>query len=381
MHVFIHALNARLGGGQTYLANLLRYVPNEPSLEVTLLVPWSAQLPPVPANVRISRGTSSLDNPILRTLWEKLVLPGVLKKQQVDVLFCPGGVVLTHAPHNCRVVTMFRNMIPFDMKQRGRYGYGYKRMRNWLLQRVMRASMQKADLVIFISRYARDVITGQQKIELKKSVIIPHGVNEIFRVASALHAKSPELVQGDYLLYVSSKDVYKMQIEVVQAFARLNPAKRGLNLLLVGPEINSRYGTQLRDEIVRLGVDDNVWLIGSVPYERLPCLYQNATINIFASECENCPNILLEMMASGRPVACSSYAPMPEFGGDAVAYFDPEQPEMLAKTLRELLDDVGRGDELAKKALQRVETYRWEDAAGKTWQEIERLVSAINSVV
>ena len=370
MHVYIHALNARLGGGQTYLGNMLRYVPDKDSLKVTLLVPYSAQLPALAGNVCVRRGAEWLENPLLRMMWEKLILPRILKKEQAEVLFCPGGVVVTRPPRNCRVVTMFRNMIPFNMKQRMRYPYGYKRLRNWLLQRVMLSSMQKADLVIFISRYAREVISGHKKTAIRKSVVIPHGVNDIFRAAPAADSKPSFLPEGDYLLYVSSIDVYKMQIEVVQAFAQLDPGKRGLSLLLVGPVINSRYGARLRDEISRLGLGDVVRFIGSVPYEQLPYLYQNATINIFASECENCPNILLEMMASRRPVVCSSYPPMPEFGDDAVSYFEPEQPETLSRLLEELLDDSSLREDLAEKALKRAEGYRWEKAAGRTWREI-----------
>jgi glycosyltransferase involved in cell wall biosynthesis len=105
----------------------------------------------------------------------------------------------------------------------------------------------------------------------------------------------------------------------------------------------------------------------------LPYLYQNARINIFASECENCPNILLEMMASGRPVVCSNYPPMPEFGGNAVAYFDPEKPESLANILDILLDSPEQQQTLADSAFEKAKNYRWDDAARQTWQVITAL--------
>jgi glycosyltransferase involved in cell wall biosynthesis len=373
MNVFIHALNARLGGGQTYLYNLLNHLPQEISLQVTLFVPASTQSLSLPANVHIKKGGRWLENPFIRAVWERLYFPVVLRKVKPDVLFCPGGVIATKPPKGCKVVTMFRNMIPFDMKQRKRYAYGYKRMRNWMLERIMLSSMRNADLVIFISEYARNVINQRLAGKMRTTVVIPHGINNAFRKTSVTESKPSWLPQGDYLLYVSSIDFYKMQVEVVNAFALLNPLERNLNLVLVGPVINKNYSQQVNDVIARLGIGDAVLMPGSVSYDKLPFLYQNATINIFSSECENCPNILLEMMASGRPVACSSYPPMPEFGGDTVVYFDPENPKNLAQVLEELLGNPEEQKRLADLAFEKSNQYRWGDTAERTWQAIAAL--------
>jgi len=373
MNVFIHALNARLGGGQTYLYNLLNHLPKEISLQVTLFVPASTQSLSLPANVHIREGGKWLENPFIRAAWERLYLPLILRKEKPDVLFCPGGVVATKAPKSCKVVTIFRNMIPFDMKQRKRYAYGYKRLRNWMLERIMLSSMRNADLVIFISEYAKKIIEERLGGRMRKTIVIPHGVNNVFKKTLITESKPDWLPQGDYLLYVSSIDVYKMQVEVVNAFALLNPLERNLNLVLVGPEINKNYSQQVNNVISQHGIGDAVLMPGSVSYDKLPQLYKNAVINIFASECENCPNILLEMMASGRPVVCSSYPPMPEFGGDTVVYFDPEYPETLAQGLEKLLGNPEQQERLADLAYEKSNEYRWDDTAGRTWQAIAAL--------
>jgi glycosyltransferase involved in cell wall biosynthesis len=373
MNVFIHALNARLGGGQTYLYNLLNHLPKEISLQVTLFVPASTQSLSLPANVHIRKGGKWLENPFIRAAWERLYLPLILRKEKPDVLFCPGGVVATKAPKSCKVVTMFRNMIPFDMKQRKRYAYGYKRMRNWMLERIMLSSMRKADLVIFISEYAKKIIEERLGGRMRKTIVIPHGVNNVLKKTLITESKLDWLPQGDYLLYVSSIDVYKMQVEVITAFALLNPLERGLKLVLVGPEINKDYSQQVTDAIARLGIGDAVLMLGSISYDKLPQLYQNAVINIFASECENCPNILLEMMASGRPVVCSNYPPMPEFGGDTMEYFDPENPKNLAQVLEGLLGNPEEQKRLADLAFEKSNQYRWGDTAERTWQAIAAL--------
>ncbi len=379
MHVFVHALNARLGGGQTYLYNLLHHAPGDDALMVTVFLPASAQITQFPPNVRVRKGSRWLEHPLMRALWERTVFPAMLRREDPDILFFPGGVITARFPESCRVVTMFRNMLPFDMRQRRRYSRGYRRLRNWLLERIMLSSMRRADLVIFISEYARKVLEPRLSAGEVKGVVIPHGINDRFREPSSSRSKPSWVPQGDYLLYVSSIDVYKMQVEVVRAFARLSPVNRGLTLVLAGPDINPDYSKRVHAEIARHGLQSAVRVLGSVHYDRLPALYQHAMVNIFASECENCPNILLEMLASGRPVVCSSYPPMPEFGGDAVVYFDPENPDELARALDSLLRDASMRKEMGRLALERSRRYRWSESASKTWREMLSLADDKNA--
>lgn len=103
-------------------------------------------------------------------------------------------------------------------------------------------------------------------------------------------------------------------------------------------------------------------ITGDVPYEELPVYYQNAKVNLFASSCENCPNILLEAMAGGRPVLCSSYPPMPEFAGDAAVYFNPYNPEHLAELLARFLNDETLRERMGAVALKRSQLYQWGDS-------------------
>ena len=53
--------------------------------------------------------------------------------------------------------------------------------------------------------------------------------------------------------------------------------------------------------------------------------YLDADLGLFASSCENMPNILLETMGAGLPIACSNRQPMPEILKNGGEYFDPEK--------------------------------------------------------
>ncbi len=368
MKVLIDALSARQGGGQTYLLNLLTRLP--PDATVHLLAPPEVGDRVASERVRLLRPLKST-NALLRTAWEKLFLQRQAASVGASVLFFPGGVLGSGAPPGCRRVTMFRNVIPFDPAARARYPLGWQRVRNWLLERVMLRSMLRADLVIFLSDYARGLIERRAGRTLAHAVTIPHGVSTLFRAAP--DARPAWLPASPYLLYVSSFEHYKAQLEVVRAFARvLKEWPSPLSLLLVGPD-NTSYARRVRAEIARRGIAAQVAITGNQPYDELPAAYHHALAVVFASEAENCPNALLEAMAAGKPIACSRRPPMPEFGGDAVEYFDPADDAELARLLLRLLREPDTRERLGAAAARRSRRYDWDQTARATWNAIRAI--------
>lgn len=369
MKVLIDALSARQGGGQTYLLNLLTRLPAD--AKIYLLAPREVGEKLAGANVQVLEQRST--HPLARTLWEKLFLRGRAAALGASVLFFPGGVVASGAPAGCRTVTMFRNVIPFDPAARAKYPLGWQRVRNWLLERVLLRSMLDADLVIFLSDYARGLIEKRAGRTLAHAVTIPHGVSAAFRAQAT--ARPAWLPPGPYLLYVSSFEHYKAQLEVVRAFARVVAEWREpLSLVLVGPD-NTSYASRVREEIRRLGIAGAVAITGNQSYADLPAAHHHALAVVFASEAENCPNSLLEAMAAGKAIACSSRPPMPEFGADAVAYFDPADDAELAALLLRLLREPDFRARLADAAARRSQRYNWDQTARATWEAIRRLAA------
>jgi len=99
-------------------------------------------------------------------------------------------------------------------------------------------------------------------------------------------------------------------------------------------------------------------------------VYKHASFAIFASQSENCPNILLELMASGCAVLCSDMPPMPEFGQDAVIYFNPRSPSDLAEKLEYLVNNHQVIDQLKQKALAHADSFQWTVSAKQTWRAL-----------
>jgi glycosyltransferase involved in cell wall biosynthesis len=371
MKIVINALSARLGGGQTYLKNLLMHLPRQQELDILIFAPAALQLP---TDRRIRRGTSiwPTANPVLRTLWETVALPRILAKERAQVLFCPGGVIASRVPAGCKTVTMFRNMIPFDPKALARIPLSLQKVRNTILKRVMLSSMANADLTIFISDHARRVIEALTHV--RNSVTIPHGISAAFRTHSQKLPRPAWLPIGEYLLYVSRFDVYKHQYEVALGFAALpSDLATRYKLLLVG-ELDDALVRQVTELGRMKGLESQIVVVGPIAYADLPAAYHHATVNIFASSCENCPNILLEALGAGRPVLSSDVMPMPEFGAQAVGYFSPTDPKSICDALTQVLQSESRRNELATAAVERSEDFDWVTTSRATWQTITELV-------
>jgi glycosyltransferase involved in cell wall biosynthesis len=67
-------------------------------------------------------------------------------------------------------------------------------------------------------------------------------------------------------------------------------------------------------------------------------------------------------MACGAPVLTTPHSSLPEVGGDAVAYTEPDE-ESIAAALRALLDNPERRKALAEAAFVRSQEFSWAASA------------------
>ncbi len=374
LRILVNALSARLGGGQTYLRNLLLHAPPAP-WQIFVLCPDNFDLRGVPPNVERVETRQDLNNPYRRALWENLHLGALLRKLGAEILFSPGGLLPgVNLSAGVKTVVTFQNMLPYDHAQRQRYPWGARRVRDWLLERGLSAAMRQADLVIFISRFASDFIQTAIGPLGGRQIVIPHGIDKRFIADPLRRLPRPSIApNGEYYLYVSYIDFYKSQIEVVKAFSALRREGLAPGILVLAGSAYPPYLSILKDLISRLSLNDAVFLAGNLPHEKLPALYQYASFNLFASRTENCPNILMEIMAAGRPALVSNIGPMPEFAGNTVRYFDPEDPESIAEAWRRSILNYKEAEELACHAKARISGSSWERASRSTWDNIVQL--------
>ena len=274
--------------------------------------------------------------------------------------------MITKMPKDILSITALRNMLPFEERERKRFPFlSYIRFKLWVLRYIFLLSFRKADKIIFISKYSKSIIENHIPSIGKKSTVIPHGLNSLFLDSKELFDLPNNLKDNQFYLYVSILDVYKAQKEIIKAWKLLINSGFKYPLVLVGPKYN-QYGEEVISMIDTLGLKGNIIYLGKVDYEKLPALYKSARVLLFASSCECCPNILLEKLAASKPVICSNIEPMPEFGEDAVLYFDPYKPDTLVKQIRQIEKKPDTMDILAKKAGIQALKFNWNETIENT---------------
>jgi len=114
----------------------------------------------------------------------------------------------------------------------------------------------------------------------------------------------------------------------------------------------------LRDELIEetrsMGIDQRVKFIGQVSPADMPELYSSADVLILPSDREGCANVLLEAMACGTPVVARAIGAAPDLIKDRAGgiVVDSDQPEVLARAVRQILADPPLRDDTRKFACQ-----------------------------
>ena len=86
------------------------------------------------------------------------------------------------------------------------------------------------------------------------------------------------------------------------------------------------------------------------------------------------PNILIETMAAGLPIACSNRGPMPEVLGSSGLYFNPEIPNEIYNALEMFINNPKLRADKAYASFNDAQKYSWTTCAEETFSFLESVV-------
>ncbi len=365
----VDATNISSGGGVTHLVQLLAAAtPSEAG--VGRIHVWTT---PATAKKLPLRDWLVCHSPkwcngglLRRFIGQQWQIPRMLDEQGCDVIFSPGGTL----PMWCGLprVTMSQNMLPFESNRALLFGrWSWMRLKMRLLRHSQAKSFGSTHGLVFLTQYAEKVIKTSLNGLRATTAVIPHGIESRFVLRPRPQRQVQNFLNKPFqLLYVSIQMPYKHHIEVMQAVTKLRGEGVSVVLTMVG-ENSGPYGKAVLDKRSELDPQGKfIKDLGHVDFARLHALYRSADAFVFASSCENLPNILIEAMAAGLPIASSDRGPMPDVLGDAGIYFDPEVPDSIADALRRLASDDVLRARLARSAWQESQAYSWEVCARDT---------------
>lgn len=135
-----------------------------------------------------------------------------------------------------------------------------------------------------------------------------------------------------------------------------------MDLYFVG---QTSYLNQSKKKLKELE-NKGICFVGYVSEEELLRYYKGAMGLIYPSLYEGFGLPVLEAMSLGVPVITSDRASMPEVGGEAVLYVNPEDECSIQKVMEKLMREESLRESLKEKGLQRSQKFDWQTAAQKT---------------
>lgn len=134
----------------------------------------------------------------------------------------------------------------------------------------------------------------------------------------------------------------------------------------------------LRAAASAMGLGDLVQFPGYLSNEELGVLMGNSLGVLFPSLYEGFGLPVIEAMAAGVPVACSSMTSLPEVAGDAAILFDPRNPKELARAICSLAKDAALRERLVAKGRQRAAEFADSTRmAGEYWDLFDHAIAHV----
>ena len=165
-----------------------------------------------------------------------------------------------------------------------------------------------------------------------------------------------------YLLFVGSRSSYKNFIFFIQSVGEMLIKYDGLQVICAGSSPFSREEKSVLKKMDILHKVKHVKVNDAI----MKNLYKNARAFIFPSLYEGFGLPILEAFSCGCPAILSNSSSLPEIGGDAAIYFDPNNRESIICAVETVLFNEKYREDLIKKGSERLKFFSWEKAAIST---------------
>lgn len=305
------------------------------------------------------------DDLVRKIWWEKYSLPRKVAKDKCDVFFSlyQSATIL---PEKIKHLMLVHDIIP------GIFPEYLNNSRKKIYWELTESAIRRADKVIAnSSRTEKDLI---QKLKIipakisvqyidvdeiyKKEVVEPHWKSVLER-----HKLSP-----GYIYSGGGLEVRKNTENVVRAYNFLLEKNKKEHFLPNFPDLvisgKLMPGNPLAfdvEKLVReLNLTQHVKLLGFVPQEDLPALYNQASVFVFPSHYEGFGLPVLEAMNQGTPVVTSKKSSLPEVGGDGVLYCDPYDFRDTAMVIKNILTHKDLRETMIRRSRERAGKFSWE---------------------
>jgi glycosyltransferase involved in cell wall biosynthesis len=296
------------------------------------------------------------ENVIIRILYEQLVLPYLLKKNKVDVVYSPSVALPLFAM--CKKITCIHDLIPFQINKK------FSKFRSFYVKKITKMSAKTADKILTVSFNSKREIEKRFRIPSEKIVVTYNGVSKALmniNKKSWREFKGRHNIPEKYILFVGTLEPGKNINQLIKAFKILMDRYGYDHKLIIaggkGWMFNSIY-----QEVEKNNLQKFVIFPGYVPMDALGLLYKNSDVFVLPSLSEGFGLPALEAMYFETPVVISHDLALLEVVGDAGEVVDPYDEFDIAQKLHTILADSGKRRSMIEKGKKQALKFSWEKA-------------------
>jgi len=308
-------------------------------------------------SARIVTGPPAIANRAARLVWEQTSMPVIARQVGAEVIHAPNYTMPLRAGLPT-VVTVHDVTWFTEQEQTGT-------IRASFFRSAIRTAVRHATRLIVPSKATRDQLVDVLSADPGHIDVAYHGVDPaLFHPPSELEVKRVSGRLGlhgrPYVAYLGMAEPRKNVPNLIRGFAyAVRDVADPPALVLAG-------GFDWTDEVEAamgaLPPDCRVVRPGYLPFADLPGFLGGALVVAFPSRGEGFGLPVLEAMACGAPVLTTHRTSLPEVGGDAVAYTEPDA-ESIGAALRGLISSPERRETLANAGLTRAREFTWDSSA------------------
>jgi len=239
---------------------------------------------------------------------------------------------------------------------------------------LLRDAVRRASRVITPSAFTAEQLVQHLQVSRDTIRVIPEGVDLPTRYLTPQErARERQRLVGQGNVMLLSVGVLQTRKNTLTALRALEILPPRFRLVLAGGD---GYGSEaVRDYIRRQSLASRVRLLGHVPAHQLPALYQAADVFLFPSLEEGFGLPVLEALANGLPVVASRTSALPEVGGEAALYIDPQDPRDMAEKVLHVVEDSKLRRKLVELGLARADQFSWQRTAQATLKVYEEVLA------
>jgi glycosyltransferase involved in cell wall biosynthesis len=304
-------------------------------------------------------------HPFLYYIWFEIQIPRVLERVKADLFLSPDGYLSlqTKVPQLAVIHDISFAHRPKDLPwmQCQYYNFFFPKF------------AQKAARIATVSNYSKTDIAKTYQVSPEKIDVVFDGCNEEFKPVpleeqALIREKYTDGVP--YFLFVGALHPRKNVAGLLKAFDTFKiKSDSPTKLLIVGGEMHKTG--EISETWQKMKFKNHVVFTGRVAQKELYGILGAALALTFVPFFEGFGIPILEAMNAGVPVICSNTTSMPEVGGDAVLYAEPENFNQIVVAMEKIARDSDLRNDLIEKGFNQKMNFSWDKTARLLWESIK----------